>query len=304
MLPTTLLDMNLLPTGQQYRIEAGPYAAVVTEVGAMLRSLTRDGREVMWSFGQDETPRMSMGRHLVPWPNRIRDGRYTFDGVEYQLPISEPDRSTALHGLGEGVAWRLVSHSADEVILSTTIYPQMGWNAVLEVEISHLLDDGGLTVVVTARNVGSTRAPYGYGVHPYVAADLATARLTLPFSEELQVDPQRLLPVALHEVSPEHDFREPRVVGHTEFDTALTGAGGAWEVHLSTDERTVAVWADETLGWIQIFTPPTRDALAVEPMTCGPDAFNSGPTHGGLIVLEPGTEASSRWGIRVEPSAR
>lgn len=115
MLPTTLVDMNILPTGQQYRIESGAYVAVVTEVGAMLRSLTRDGVEVLWTFDEDEAPRVSMARQLVPWPNRIRDGRYTFDGVEYQLPISEPGRNTALHGLGEGVAWRLVSHTADEV---------------------------------------------------------------------------------------------------------------------------------------------------------------------------------------------
>lgn len=302
MLPTSVAIMNTLPTGQQYRIESGPYVAVVTEVGAMLRSLTRDGVEVLWTFAEDEAPRMSMARQLVPWPNRIRDGRYTFDGVEHQLPITEPARNTALHGLGEGVAWRLVSHGPDEVALATTIYPQTGWNAVLEVEIRHAIDDGGLTVTATARNVGATRAPYGYGVHPYLAADLTTAELVLPFEQELQVDAVRLLPIALTGVTAEHDFREGRVVGETEFDTALTGAGGAWEVQLTTDRRTVALWADETLPWFQIFTPPTRDALAVEPMTCGPDAFNEGPTHDGVIVLEPGEETSSRWGIRVAPS--
>lgn len=294
--------MNILPTGQQYRIESGPYVAVITEVGAMLRSLTHNGAEVLWSFAEDEAPTVSMGRQLVPWPNRIRDGRYSFDGVAYQLPISEPARNTALHGLGEGTAWRLIDHSDDEVVQTTTIYPQTGWSAVLEVEISHVLDDGGLTVTVTARNVGANRAPYGYGVHPYLAADLATAELRLPFGQELLVDPERLLPIALAEVTPEHDFRATRTVGDTEFDTALTGAEGAWELQLGTGAHTVAVWADETLPWFQIFTPPTRDALAVEPMTCGPDAFNEGPTHDGRIVLEPSDEVTSRWGIRVEPT--
>ncbi|MDO5676635.1 MAG: aldose 1-epimerase family protein [Propionibacteriaceae bacterium] len=292
--------MSILPTGQQYRIHSGPYAAVVTEVGAILRSLTHDGVELLWSFGEEEAPSVAMGRHLVPWPNRIRDGRYTFDGVAYQLPISEPARNTALHGLGEGVAWRLISHTDAEVVQATTIYPQTGWNAVLEVEIIHALHDGGLTVSVTARNVGATRAPYGYGVHPYVAADLSVAELTLPFGQELEVDPERLLPIRVTDVSPEHDFRTPRVVGETQFDTALTGADGAWEVRIATPAHTVAVWANETMPWFQIYTPPTRDALAVEPMTCGPDAFNVGPTHDGLIVLEPGDETTSRWGIRLD----
>lgn len=291
--------MNILPTGQQYRIESGPYAAVVTEVGAMLRSLTHNGVEALWTFSENEAPTSSMARQLVPWPNRIRDGKYSFDGVEYQLPISEPARNTALHGLGEGVAWRLVRHTDTEVVQATIIYPQTGWGAVLEVEIGHALSADGITVTATARNVGSTRAPYGYGVHPYLAADLTSAELTLPFCKELMVDAERLLPIEIDEVTPEHDFRTPRVVADTVFDTALTGADGAWELKLAADGRTVVVWADETLPWFQIYTPPTRDALAVEPMTCGPDAFNEGPTHDGLQVLEPGDETTSVWGIRI-----
>lgn len=292
--------MNILPTGQQYRIESGPYAAVVTEVGAMMRSLTRDGVEVLWSFAEDEAPRLSMARQLVPWPNRIRDGRYTFDGVDYQLPISEVPRNTALHGLGEGTAWQLVRHTDTEVAQTTVIYPQTGWNGVLEVTITHALDNEGLTVTATARNVGATRAPYGYGVHPYISADLSTTELRLPFAQELLVDPERLLPIELSHVTPEHDFRGGRTVGDTGFDTAMTGADGAWEIVIIDRRRRVSLWADETLPWFQIFSTPTRDALAVEPMTCGPDAFNEGPTHDGMIVLNPGDETTSQWGIRVD----
>ncbi|GAA4903181.1 aldose 1-epimerase family protein [Tessaracoccus lubricantis] len=293
--------MNILPTGQQFLIESGPYAAVVTQVGATLRSLTRDGAEVLWTFAEDEAPRSSMGRTLVPWPNRIRDGRYTFDGVEYQLPISEVPRNNAIHGLASDHAWRLVSHDPDEVVLSTVIHPQAGWRAVLEVEVSHALDDGGLTVTVTARNAGQTAAPYGYGVHPYLAVDAASAVLTAPFPKELSVD-DRLLPVSVVDVTAEHDFREARAIGDTGFDSAFRVEEGPWELTVTDGGRTVAVWADATLPWCQIFIPPTRDAIAVEPMTCAADAFNEGPTHDSLIVLQPGDETSSRWGIRVDAS--
>lgn len=291
--------MTLNPTGTQYPITHSRYSAVVTEIGATLRSLTFDGREVLHTFAEDEAPTGSMGRQLLPWPNRIRDGRYTFDGAEYQLPITEVPRNTALHGLNEGVAWDLVSHTADEVVMGSVYYPQRGWNAVLEARITHRLDDEGLTVTVEVTNVGATRAPYGYGVHPYLAADLSTAVLTLPFSEELIVDPERLLPIEVAGVTPEHDFREPRAIGDTVFDTALAGAGGPWELSLAADGRTVTLWADETLPWGQVYTHVDRIALAVEPMTCGPDAFNEGPTHDGLIVLEPGGSSRSVWGFRV-----
>ncbi|WP_158069021.1 aldose 1-epimerase family protein [Tessaracoccus sp. ZS01] len=290
--------MNILPTGQQFLIESGPYTAVVTEVGSTLRSLTRDGVELLHTFPEDGSPSSSMGRQLVPWPNRIRDGRYTFNGVDQQLPISEVPRNNAIHGLGSDHAWRLVSHDPDEVVLTTVIYPQTGWDGVLEVEISHALDDGGLTVTVTARNAGQKALPYGYGTHPYLAVD-TTAVLTSPFPYELAVD-DRLLPVELTDVTAEHDFREPREIGSTEFDSAFRIDEGPWELTVADGTRTIAMWADATLPWCQIYVPPTRNAIAVEPMTCAADAFNEGPTHESLIVLQPGAETSSRWGIRVD----
>lgn len=291
--------MTTLPTGQQFLISSGRYAAVVTEVGATLRSLTVDGSEVLWTFAEDEAPRGSMGRQLVPWPNRIRDGRYSFDGIDHQLPITEVPRNTALHGLGEGMAWRLVSHTDDAVTLAATIYPQAGWAGVLDVHITHSVDEDGLRVTVEARNIGATRAPYGYGAHPYVAADLATATLTLPFEHELAVDAERLLPIEVGPVSAGHDFVEPHVVGDAVFDSAFVDPIGDWEITLETPERRVVFWADHTQRWAQVFTTPTRDAMAIEPMTCGPDAFNEGPTHDGVIVLEPGESTRSVWGIRV-----
>ncbi|MFT3887045.1 MAG: aldose epimerase [Arachnia sp.] len=289
--------MTILPTGQQFLIESGRYAAVVTEVGATLRSFTVDGAETLHTFAEDQ-PAGSKGRQLVPWPNRIRDGRYVYEGVTRQLPITEIDRNTALHGLAAGAAWDLVRHTADEVVLSTVIYPQQGWDWVLEVTIGHRVDDDGLAVTVEAKNLGAGTAPYGYGTHPYVTADLAVTRLTLPFAEELLVDPERLLPIEVAPVTPQHDFREPRLVGDTFFDTALTGAPAGWEIVVETGDRTIAFWADETLPWGQVYTTPERDAIAIEPMTCGPDAFNEGPTRAGLITLEPGASTRSVWGIR------
>lgn len=291
--------MSILPTGQQFAIRHGRYAAVVTEVGATLRSLTVDGQEVLWTFAEDGVPVSCSGEQLAPWPNRIRDGQYSFDGVDYQLNISEVPRNTALHGLLGGLPFTVVSHTDDEVVLSAVIYPQKGWSGVVEMTIGHKVDEDGLRVSVHARNVGSSSAPYGYGAHPYVAADLSTAVLTTPFAQELVVDDERLLPISLGDVTPEHDFRGGRALGGTEFDSAFAGVEDKWLVSVETGERTVEFWADETLPWGQIYTNPERTAIAIEPMTCGPDAFNEGPTHEGLIVLAPGESASSVWGIRV-----
>lgn len=292
--------MTIAPTGTQYSLSHGRYQAVVTEVGAVLRSLSADGRELLWTFAEDQAPRSSMGRQLIPWPNRIRDGKYYFGGADYQLPITEVARHNASHGLGVGLPWELVSHTDDAITQRATYYPQAGWPFVLTAEITHRLTADGVTVTVQARNDGRADLPYGYGVHPYFAVPegVETARLRTPFTRRLLVD-ERMLPTDLVLSEGEYDLTDGITIGGLSLDTAFTGAPGAWEVVLTTASSTVTVWADESLPWCQLFIPASRDAVAVEPMTCGPNAFNPGPTHDDLVVLHPGETHSATWGIRV-----
>ncbi len=292
--------MTTKPTGEQYSISHGRYCAVVTEVGAHLRSLTVDGREMLWSFAAGAPCVASQGKHLLPWPNRIRDGRYSFDGSEYQLPITEVPRHTALHGLNDGFAWQLVSHTDKQVVQRHTFHPEAGWPGTLTATIMQSVSDDGLRVRVHVTNDGATPLPYGYGVHPYFAFEnVDDVSLELPFADELQVDEDRLLPVALAGVSRGKDFRTPRKLGTTVLDTAFAAPTQPdWTVRVMGPGHTIEVWADESLPWVQAYTRPERDAIAVEPMSCGPDAFNEGPTHAGLIVLPPQGSHVAMWGVR------
>lgn len=293
--------MSLNPSGAQYQIAGGRHGAVVTEVGATLRSLTFEGRELLWTFSADGKPAHSQGKQLLPWPNRIADGRYRFGGVTQQLAVTEIDRNTALHGLNNGIAWDLVSHDEGSVVQRHTFYPQNGWPGLLTVTITHSISDEGLVVEVFAVNEGAFPAPYGYGVHPYFEfGHLEDVTLHLPFASELDVDPDRLLPIAVRDISTSMDFREARRIGDTEFDTAFCGPTESdWAVELRAESHGVVVWADASMPWIQVYTTrPDRHAIAIEPMTCGPDAFNEGPTHDGMIVLAPGESTRARWGAK------
>lgn len=292
--------MTILPTGEQYAISHGRYTAVVTEVGAHLRSLVVDDREWLLGFRADEAVSGSRGRQLLPWPNRIRDGRYTFDGVSYQLPISEIPRNVALHGLDQGASWQLLHKSDNQVVQRHTFYPQKGWPGTLTVTLRHTLTADGLMVTAQVDNDGAGQAPYGYGVHPYFAFDdLSAVELELPFASELRVDEERLLPLEVAPVSGQRDFRAPRAVGDIFFDTAFTDPESPnWTARLIGPQHIVEVWGTKSTPWVQIFTRPKRDSIAVEPMTCGPDAFNDGPTRADLIVLPPGGMHVSTWGVR------
>jgi aldose 1-epimerase len=298
--------MSIPPTGEQYVITSGASRAVVTEVGATLRSFTVDGRDVVRGFGVQDQISGGKGQNLLPWPNRIRDGRYTFNGATQQLALTEPARHNAIHGLARYVPWVLIDQQSDAVVNRARIFPQPGWPGVLEATITHRVGDDGLTVTVQATNLSSDQLPFGYGAHPYLTVGESTVdevSVTVPAASYLEVD-DRLLPAKISPVDgTNYDLRGGPVLGSLSLDTALTDmardSDGRWRVRIALSDRYAELWGDETMQWTQLFSGgPSRNAsIAVEPMTCGPDAFNVGPTHDGVRLLAPGEVFMGRWGI-------
>lgn len=289
-----------LPTGEQYEISGGGYCAVVTEQGATLRALSHDGVDLIVPTAVDAVPTDARGQHLLPWPNRVRDGRYVFDGQPQQLAINEVERGNAIHGLARWAMWRLVELGQDTVRQRLVIAPQDGWPGMLEALLTHHLDAGGMTVHLAARNVGTTAVPFGYAAHPYLVmtGSIDQWQVSSPFRTCAVVD-ERLLPVEVATVQGSTDLSDT-TLGERHLDTAFTGGpGGSWQIQLRCGAERRVLWADEHFGWVQIYTPDDRSSLAVEPMTCGPDAFNEGPTHDSMLRLEPGSGVEMRWGIHL-----
>jgi aldose 1-epimerase len=307
-------DTRALPTGEQFTIADGDAVAVITEVGAGIRAFSIGGTDVLFGYDEDAECHSGRGQHLLPWPNRIRDGRYTWDGKTQQLALTEPERHNAIHGLTRFSPWDVVAHEANRVTHAYRLFPQTGWSAILDLEITHTVQGNALTVDVRATNVGTGPAPYGYACHPYLTVGeerVDDVSLLIPASRCLQVD-DRMLPVEIVDVDGgPNDFRTPEQIGQRVLDTAFTGlvagSGGDWEVVLANETRSTRMWGDDSCSWIQVFTGDTltgdlrrRSGIAVEPMTCGPDAFNDGLTHDGLITLAPGAEHRLRWGVVAE----
>ncbi|MGW5240812.1 aldose 1-epimerase family protein [Monashia sp. NPDC004114] len=294
------------PTGQQWTIGFGPYEATVVEVGGGLRSLTRDGVDVVAGYAADERIVSGRGQQLMPWPNRIRDGKYTFEGRDHQLALTEPAAGNAIHGLVRWALWEPVEIEDEAVTVGYRLHPQPGWDHHLDLRTTYVLDDSGLVVTAAARNVGSESAPFGYGAHPYLAtgdAPLADVSIRVPADAFVEVD-ERTLPRAIRPVGgTDYDFRTRRAVGDGRLDTAYTDVlrddDGMWRCTVAAGDRSATLWADAAFGWLQVFTGIAERRLgqvgvAVEPMTCPADAFNSGTS---LVVLEPGQEWTGTWGI-------
>jgi len=296
------------PSGEQIEIALGDQRAVIVEVGGGLRNYTVGGRGLLDGYDVDTICSSGREQVLSPWPNRIQDGSYEFDGRRHQLPLNEAERGNAIHGLVRWAVWRVADREASRVVMEHALPPQPGYPFSLALRIEYQLTVEGLAVRMTAANAGKDRCPYGTGAHPYLTVGTATidvVMLQVPARTMLRSD-ERGIPVGAEPVEgTDYDFRKPRAIGKTKLDHAFTDldrdADGRARVHLGDPDRGggLTLWVDPSYGYLMLFTGDPlpdvdRSSLAVEPMTCPPNAFRSAEA---LIVLEPGQSASAAWGI-------
>ena len=296
----------LPPTGEQFEIASGDVTAVVTEVGAGLRAFTAAGLPYVETFPVDRRPPRGAGTVLVPWPNRTAGGRWSWNGAVQQLALSEPAAGNAIHGLLRHTFYEVVERSDDAITLHARVAPQSGWPVPLAAQVRYAVSADGLAVTHTVRNLGADAVPFGVGAHPYIrAGSAATDDCTLVLAASTALPLDKGLPSGpARPATGNDDFRDGRPVKGLELDHAFGGcepaAGDTLVRHrLVGPDGGVELWADPDFRWVQVFTPddhPDRGrAVAVEPMTCPPDALNSGTD---LITLDAGESWTGSWGLR------
>lgn len=299
------------PNGRLYEIRRGGQRAVVAGVAASLLSWQVDGEEVLFTHAGDVLGESGYaGKTLLPWCNRIEAGSYTFDGAELQVPINEPSRNTALHGLMNFVEWEPVLRRKDRVILRYVQAPSYGYPFHLLFTIQYTMERDGVTCALLAKNIGEMRAPYSTATHTYIAAPpgkrIDDITLTLP-AENYYLTDENLIPTGKAPAEgTAFDFREPRRIGETIMDTAFVDVAKRAGTSVCRLERpgsvNVELWMDEAHNYYQLYTDdmpsvdrPIRQGLALEPMTAAPNAFNTGD---GLIRLDPGEQHLGTFGFR------
>ena len=281
--------------------------AIVDEIGGGLRSYSAHGREVLDGYAAGEPSPSGRGQVLIPWPNRLEDGSYEFDGRSHQLPLNEPERGNAIHGLVRWDEWTVGEREPQRVVMKHALQPQPGYPFSLALTVEYALSMSGLSVRTTATNVGEDACPYGSGAHPYLTVGTETVDaviLRVPGRTVLHSN-ERGLPVdAVPVEGTEYDFRRPRPIGSTKLDHAFTDLkrdqDGRARVELAgRPGMGLTLWVDEAYGYLMLFSGDPlpdvdRRSLAVEPMTCPPNAFRTGEA---LARLEPGSSFTSAWGI-------
>jgi aldose 1-epimerase len=289
-------------SGEQVELAFGEQRAVVVGVGAGLRTYSVGGRAVIDGYDADEVCPSGRGQLLVPWPNRIEDGRYEFGGRSHQLPLDEPERRNAIHGLTRWSEWSVAERAADRVAFEHVLYPRPGYPFSLALRVEYSLSDEGFAVRTEATNIGSESAPYGAGSHPYLAVEpdvVDEVELRVPAATVLVAN-ERGIPVGSGSVADEElEYREPRAIGSTVLDHCFTDLERDGDGRARVRVGTTTLWADESYPYFMVFTGDgladvERRSIAVEPMTCAPNAFRSGE---GLVQLDPGERHVAHWGI-------
>lgn len=297
------------PSGQQFEIVAGAHRATIVEVGGGVRTYDVGERAVLHPYDLGSMCDAAHGAPLIPWPNRLADGRYSFAGQDLQVALTEPTKRNAIHGLLRWRPWRADEHVEDRVVMRNRIYPMTGYPFTVDVSVEYrLTEEDGLRVRTTATNLGELPAPYGSGQHPYLSPGegaIDDCSITVPAATRIDTDDDRQLPTGREPVAgTAFDFREGSRLGDRQVDYAFADLirsddGLAWTCLQGSDGTTAAIWVDSSYDFLEIFTADglaperRRRGLGVEPMTCAPNAFNSGE---GLQVLDPGQTTTATWG--------
>lgn len=300
----------MLPSGEQVAIAHGDQRAVITEVGATLRTYETGGVAVIEGFASDEVPTGARGQILYPWPNRIGDGEWTFSGRVAHPSVDDVEHATSIHGLVRWRPFRIESVNQNRCVLSLLLHPSPPYPFFSEISVAYHLGSLGVTVTTTVVNRDTVPIPFGLGFHPYLAVTTPTiegTQLEVPARNYVAVNTRKLptgeiLPLAGNEL----DFSTRKSVNGHELDVTFTSlfrdaAGMATATIIDSGGGSVEIGVDRNFRYLQVFTGDTlekgrrRTAVAIEPMTCPADALRSGKD---ILVLEPGQHWVGSWRLR------
>ena len=292
----------------EIELVCGDWAAVLSSFGASLRGLTWRGAPVVTGYRGTGNKQGGQGDVLIPFAGRVKAGRYQWDGVEHQLPLTDKDGPNAIHGFVRLTAWEVALQTPAVAVFTLTFTGAPGYPFPLDLRLAYTLDDAGLHVACAITNAGDADAPVAMGFHPYFTVgspQVSADRFTLPFSEVLEFE--RLIPTGrvLDVAQAGLDFRDGRLIGDTAFNHCFGAptrdADGRARVRLDGGEAGLVVWMDEAFDWVVVYTgealpePLRRTSIAIEPMSGATDSLNH--PDWGLRRLPPGETFVGTWGV-------
>ncbi len=237
---------------------------------------------------------------LFPFPNRLCDGRYSHNGKDYSFPVNDTSGNHNLHGKNNN-QYKLANVDLEAGIIHLE-YDHVSdfapYPFVVRVSVKYQLSEKGLNVQIAVKNHDSIKIPLGLGAHPYFNFNCAVDDLLLeiPSRQFVQLTTD-LIPTG--EFGNDDTFSKMRKIGDTEFDTCFVlDERDVCSIYCPANDLHFHLRQDrKELAYLQIYIPAERDRIAIEPVSCIPDAFNNGI---GLVELEAGESCTANFVISID----
>ncbi len=295
--------------------DSGEFVTIIPEFGGNVNEIVLSKEFKLHSLldgflsrAQFEEQRGFKGAKLLPFPNRIKGGQYIFNGRQFQLPVNREKEGNAIHGFLFTRNMPVVDEQTDNQKASVQLnydysaeMPGYPFSFKVNLEYS-LFSREGFRCTTTVQNTGKEALPFGDGWHPYFRISRRVNELTLLIPSQWKVDVDKeMIPTGMKEFFP--SFLDGAPVRDHQFDCGFYVGDQKMiaETELSdpVDNLHIRLWQEtgrNKYNFLQVFTPASRESIALEPMTCATNAFNNGE---GLIVLEPGETFGASYGVRL-----
>jgi aldose 1-epimerase len=277
-------------------------AELAPQIGGSIAAFRHAGRPVMRDAPADLRDVLDASSFpLVPFVNRVREGRFSFRGREVRLAPNLPPQKHPLHGQGWRGPWSVTRSQQDGAELAFR-HEAGEWPWAYEARQVFTLDEGGLTIDLTVTNTSGEVMPAGLGQHPYFPANSETV-LSTRVTEVLTVD-EEVMPVGLEPAAGRYDLHERRIE-RAGLDNGYEGWGGEAEIRWPDRRLTLRITASDNARRFQVYAPEEGGVVVAEPVTHANDAFSHPEERWpslGLVLLEPGAAMSMRARFEVGAS--
>lgn len=282
-------------------------ATVAPGIGGALLTLSRDGIDIMRPTPADAVAEGQVRRTacypMLPYANRIADGRFLFAGRWHQIERNTKDFAHPLHGLGWQRGWEVKEKGETHIRLCLSHQPavdgQSEWPYAFTARMDYRLDDTGLDTTLNLTNDSPGMAPAGMGLHPFFRRGAGTMLRFSALSYWRSGGdglPEKVI------MPPDPDFRHGRHLDDSVVDGDFPGWAGIAHLTGSVPGLLISLRADRIFGSLRVYTPAGRDFFAVEPVTHGANALNQ-PELPPMAILAPGASLSGTVRINAEPLA-
>lgn len=289
------INTNFSDTIELENANKSSFAKIHLSLGASLQELTLNKQTIIESLSPLSYNNTYASSILFPFANRIKDGIYMFDGNQYQFDINEIGNNNALHGLVFNKTFKLKEQNATDTFASVTlIYVEKnesnGFPFTYTIQLKYTLTETGLELKVLATNTDTKPFPFTLGWHPYFSSsDLFNSTLNFDSDTQLIFD-EKCITTGTKNIENKSAFE----IKDKKLDDCFILNTN--EIQFKTPNYTLQIKSSSKENFLQIYTPPKANVIAIEPTTGVSDSFNN---NMGLQILEPDESYLVNWQLKL-----